>query len=226
MLKKGIFLVVCIIMWFYTEVSANYYGRDTYYIGNAAECRYTTYICERGYESFSNSRGCGCTGKSTVSTTYVHQPAYSYNNTQTYSYNNSSLPRATSNQYYVANDYTCNNRNYSWDYGWRQFTDVQGCGCKRGTYDNISSSNSSKKDEAEDIVEAFIDRLEYTGYSDREIVRIIERMELRLEDLADYNSRYSTMVSYLRSELRTYKREYERREEDNYEEVYRLFNKY
>jgi len=156
----------------------------------------------------------------------VHQPSYSYNNTSSYSYNNSILPRATSNQYYVANDYTCNNRNYSCDYGWRQFTDVQGCGCKRGTYDNIGSSNSSKREEAENIVEAFIGRLEYTGYSDREIVRIIERMELRLEDLADYNSRYSTMVSYLRSELRTYKREYERRQEDNYEEVYRLFNHY
>jgi len=208
------------------EMSANYYGSDTYYVGNAAECRYTTYICERWYERFSDSRWCGCTGESTISTTYVHQPSYSYNNTSTYSYSNNSLPRANSNQYYVANDYTCNSRNYSCESGWRQFTDTLGCGCKRGTYDNISSSNSSKRDEAEDIVAAFIDRLEYAWYSDREIIKIIDRMEDKIEDLADYNSDYSTIVSYLRSDLRTYKREYERREEDNYEEVYRLFHTY
>lgn len=85
-MKRKIILWVSLMLSFcYTSVSAGS-SVDTYYVGNAVECKYTRYICESGYKSFSNSRGCGC---EKIFKNYSSRVDYSHGN---HYYNQNHLP--------------------------------------------------------------------------------------------------------------------------------------
>jgi len=166
---KNIILFVVISMFAYANATAGS-SSDSYYVGNVAECKYTRYICESGYKSFSNSRGCGC-------------------------------ERIFKN-YSTRVNYSSINAYNSWY-----------------TY---STSAQSQREQSQHIVKTFLSKLESKWYSSSQIVRTIDRVADRLDDIRAKTTKQRNLIKYLQRDLTNYSKNYE----NSFDEIYEVFEYY
>jgi len=150
-----------------------------YYIGNTVECKYTVYICESGYQKFSNTRGCGCDKifkAPTVQANTFQALTTQVNHSQA-SYSQSNYDGTYTNIY-----------------------------SQRLIQSHVS--HFSDKDRAEQVVGNFMNRLYAQGYSDSQIYNVIQKIEKRLDAIRNTSNKQQTMIRYLKAELSDYERRY------------------